>query len=111
MLQRVFAEMFNVKAIAEILVRLPRGDPAAAERAGPPFEMPYTTILPRDDADCWHLHRDLLETCRGLCTELLPGAPAEGGAYLLTLRELDRRAIAWLDGLIAGSRRRSAVQV
>jgi Ferritin-like len=108
-LQRVFAEMFNVKAIAEILVRLPLDDPAAPERAGPPFEMPYTTTLPPNDADCWLLHRDLLETSRSLCAELLPEASTEGGAYLLALRDLDRHAIAWLDELIAASRRRSAV--
>jgi hypothetical protein len=110
MLQRVFAEMFNVKAIAETLVRLPLDDPAAPERAGPPFEMPYTTTLPPDDADCWQLHRELHETSATLCAELLPDASAEGGAYLLALRDLDRRAIAWLDELIAGSRPRSAAR-
>ena len=109
MLQRVFAEMFNVKAIAETLVRLPLDDPAAPERAGPPFEMPYTTALPASDADCWQLHRELHETSAGLCAALLPEASAEGGAYLLALGDLDRRAIAWLDELIAGSRPRSAV--
>jgi Ferritin-like len=111
MLQRVFAEMFNVKAIAEILVRLPLGDPDDPKRAGPPFEMPYTTVLPEDDADCWVLHRDLLETSQSLCAELLPEASADRGAYLLALRDLDRRAIAWLDGLIAESARGRFVRV
>jgi hypothetical protein len=109
MLQRVFAEMFNVKAIAETLVRLPLDDSAAPERAGPPFEMPYTTTLPPNDADCWQLHRELHETSASLCTALLPEASPEGGAYLLALRDLDRRAVAWLDELIAGSRPRSVV--
>jgi hypothetical protein len=108
MLQRVFAEMFNVKAIAEILVRLPLTDkPNDTARAGAPFEMPYTTVLPADDADCWQLYRDLLETSRELAAGLLKsGAPGEGTDYLLTLRELDQGAVEWLDRLLAGPRRR-----
>ncbi len=107
LLQRVFAEMFNVKAIAEILVRLPLGDPKAPERAGAPFEMPYTTTLPPDDMDCWRLYRDLLETSRTLSAELLASAPqGDGRDYLLALRELDLGAIVWLDQLVSGPRRR-----
>lgn len=108
MLQRVFAEMFNVKTIAEILVRLPLTDkPKETARAGAPFEMPYTTVLPSDDADCWQLYRDLLETSRELAADLLKtGAQGEGADYLLTLRELDQGAIAWLDSLLGSPRRR-----
>jgi hypothetical protein len=107
MLQRVFAEMFNVKTISEILVRLPLDDPEAPERAGPPFEMPYTTALPPDDADCWRLYRDLLETSRSLCAGLLSEAPSVGGdAYLRALRELDLGGVAWLDRLIWGTAQR-----
>jgi hypothetical protein len=107
MLQRVFAEMFNIKTIAEILVRLPLTDvPTDTARAGAPFEMPYTTVLPADDADCWQLYRDLLETSRELAAALLATKPqGEGADYLLTLRDLDEGAIAWLDQLLAGRRR------
>lgn len=112
MLQRVFAEMFNVKAIAEILVRLPLGDAKAPERAGAPFEMPYTTVLPPDDVDCWRLDRDLLETSRALSGELLSKGPSvEGSDYLLALRDLDLGAIAWLDQMLAGRGRRRLVGV
>jgi hypothetical protein len=107
MLQRVFAEMFNVKTISEILVRLPLGDPEAPERAGPPFEMPYTTTLPPDDVDCWRLYRDMLETSRGLCQGLLSEAASGAGTeYLRALRELDLGAVAWLDRLISGTTQR-----
>ena len=112
MLQRVFAEMFNVKTISETLVRLPLDDPEAPERAGPPFEMPYTTALPPDDLDCWRLYRDLLETSQSLCTGLLTNAPsAVGSDYLLALRQLDGGAVAWLDPLISASPRRTGVRV
>jgi Ferritin-like len=111
MLQRVFAEMFNVKAISETLVRLPLDDPQAPERAGPPFEMPYTTALPPDDVDCWRLYRDLLQTSQSLCTGLLAEAPAVvGGDYLLALRQLDGDAVAWLDHLVSVSPRRTGAR-
>ena len=111
MLQRVFAEMFNVKTISEVLVRLPLDDGGAPERAGPPFEMPYTTALPPDDVDCWRLHRDLLRTSHDLAALLLskPSVPA-GRGYLLALRELDAGAIAWLDQLITGATRSRGVR-
>ena len=52
MMHRVFGEMYNVKTIADIVVRLPlRDEPGASAAApgacaGPPFEMPYTLSIP-----------------------------------------------------------------
>jgi hypothetical protein len=111
LLQRVFAEMFNVKAIAEILVRLPLGDPNAPERAGPTFEMPYTTALPPDEVDCWRLYRDVLETAMTLSRNLLDTAPTGTGAdYLRALFELDEGAVSWLDARISSPRRQRLVR-
>lgn len=93
LMQRSFADMFNVKTLAGQLFRAPLTDtPGDAARAGPPFEMPYTTELPTTDADCWHLQRDLLEQSTVLCTALLDGGDAPAGSvrYLTTLVELDR---------------------
>jgi Ferritin-like len=63
-MHKVFAEMYNLKAIAGILVRLPlkepRRDPLNDRRAGPPFQMPYTLAISMDAMDRWRLHRDLL---------------------------------------------------
>src|SRR5207245_10334442 len=61
MLHRAFSAMFNVKTISEILVRLPLDDLGTSARAGPPFEMPYTTALPPDALDSWRLYPDLPE--------------------------------------------------
>jgi Ferritin-like len=105
LLQRVFAEMFNVKTIAEVLVRLTLCDPNAPERAGAPFEMAYTTALPPDEVDCWRLYRDVLETAMMLSRGLLAAMPAgEGADYLRAVLELGRDAVAWLDAMIVGPR-------
>ena len=61
LIHRCFAEMYNLRAIAGLLVRLPVGaDDADGPRAGPPFQMPYTLALPRPrptaggcTATCW----------------------------------------------------------
>src|SRR5262249_9128889 len=60
LIHRTFGEMYNIRAIAKILVHLPLDGPEEATRAGPPFEMPYTVHLPVDERDCWRLHLDLL---------------------------------------------------
>jgi len=102
-LHRVFSEMYNLRAIANILVRLPLTDePNDPRRAGPPFDLPYTLALPATDEDCWRLHRELLVNAEMLCKRLLPDAPVDGSQYLAALRDLDRESIAWLDAVLQG---------
>jgi len=107
-LHRVFSEMYNLRAVAGILVRLPLVDekkmPNDPRRAGPPFELPYTLVLPAADDDCWRLHRELLMNSETLCATLLPDAPVDGRQYLAALRDLDRQSIAWIDAVLQGSR-------
>lgn len=92
-LHRVFAEMYNLKTIAGLLVRLPlASDAKDPRRAGPPFELPYTLDLPADETDCWRLHLDLLGSSERICLDLEGGAPPEGKAYLASLRDLDRQS-------------------
>jgi len=100
-LHRVFAEMFNVKTIAGIMMRLPAGvDSAPDACAGPPFEMPYTLDLPGSAADRWRMHRDLHTTGLTLTDELLRvGTVSDGVRFLTTLRELDQQSLAWLQAL------------
>src|SRR6185436_13247802 len=52
-----FAEMYNLRAIAGIVMELPLDKPDETARAGPPFEMPYTLSLPDWDSDKWRAHR------------------------------------------------------
>lgn len=103
-LHRIFGEMYNMKTLAGILMRLPlTDDPTDDRRAGPPFEMPYTLALPSAEADCWRLHQDLLESSVALCDRLLPEAAADGRRYLTTLRDLDRQALATIDHVLEGT--------
>jgi len=111
-LHRVFSEMYNLRAIANMLVRLPLMDeklmPNDPRRAGPPFELPYTLALPATDDDCWRLHRELLLNSEILCNRLLPEAPVDGRQYLAALRDLDRQSIAWIDAILPGPTTRSS---
>jgi len=109
-MHRVFGEMYNLKAISGILVRMPlMKDPDDPRRAGPPFQMPYTLVLPADEIDCWRLHRDIISNSRALCASLMNPAhqfleitPSEGEPYLKVLCNLDDNAIAWVDTVLAG---------
>jgi hypothetical protein len=109
---RIFGEMYNLKTIAGLLVRMPLTENSRdARRAGPPFQMPYTIELPLDQIDCWQIHRDILMNSLELCATLLDPAkghlattPPEGRDYLLALRGLDLESIAWIDTLLAGLR-------
>jgi hypothetical protein len=103
--------MYNLKALAGILVRLPLGDPDRPERAGPTFQMPYTLTLPTEERDCWRQHRDLVQSSQELVDELLHPekhnlrhAPPDGRKYLTTLRDLDSQSIAFIDQVLDGLR-------
>ena len=111
-MHRIFGEMYNLKAIAGILVCMPLTDRAGdPRRAGPTFQMPYSIELPPDDIDCWRMHRDIVLCSVELCDELLDPSrnqlavtPPEGEPYLSTLRNLDRQALAWIDSILGGLR-------
>jgi hypothetical protein len=110
-LSKVFGEMYNLKAISGILVRLPLAGAKDPRRAGPPFQMPYTLELPASEVDVWRQHRDLVLGSQELTAELLapsmkhpadvlPDAPQ----YLAVLQDLDRQSIVFIDEVLAGSR-------
>lgn len=109
MLARIFGEMYNLKAVAGILMRLPLGDPAKPARAGPPFQMPYTLTPPLPEANFWRMHLDFLGAASELVETLLDprrhylaDAPADGARYLKALRETDRDSQAWIREILAG---------
>lgn len=110
-MHKAFGEMYNLKAIAGILVRRPLKDGVPSDQAcaAPPFEMPYTLDLPIDEPDCWQQHRDILKASLTVCRTLLaaddPLAPpltTDEGNYLKTLRQLDHASIAWIDTIRDG---------
>jgi hypothetical protein len=125
-MHKIFGEMYNLKAIAGILVHRPlRNLPASAQtvargagankfaedaaRAAPPFEMPYTIDLPLDEPDCWCRHQDILNSSLEVSHALLTGKDPHGPKltanevnYLRTLQQLDQKSIAWMEIIIGG---------
>jgi len=117
-MHKIFGEMYNLKAIAGVLVRRPLRNAAGSgeadddtPRAAPPFEMPYTIDLPMDEPDCWRRHQDILNSSLELCHALLAGKDPHGPEltveevnYLSTLQQLDQRSMAWVEVIIGGLR-------
>lgn len=96
LMHRVFAEMYNLKTIAAILVRLPQHEKADAARAGPPFEMPYTLDLPGGELERWIMNYDLLRSSQRICKRLLSHSDTVESAYLNALFEIDDQAADWM---------------
>jgi hypothetical protein len=104
-MHRVFGEMYNLKTLAGILVRLPRRDAAAdPARAGPPFEIPYSLDLPDGELERWIRHRDLVRSSQRLCSKLAahPHTNKSERAYLNALIGLDSQTDTWIGGILAG---------
>jgi hypothetical protein len=91
---RTFGEMYNLRAVAKIMSKLPLGPPQNQLCAGPPFEMPYSIALPAAERDCWRLHLDLLEASAELGRRLQPRAGVAEINYLKSLAALDQETMA-----------------
>ena len=105
LLQRSFADMFNVKTLAGLLFRSPLTDqPGDARRAGPPFDLPASLdIQGRTPRQMWQLQLDLTQTSAKYCAALLKGAAAPPGGserFLRTLTDLDRNDITRIKAII-----------
>lgn len=103
-MHRVFCEMYNLKAIAKILVQLPlTDDPRDHRRAGPPFYLPHTHSLPPSDADCWCLYIDMLKQAEGLEHEILREEKlTPNRRFLLALLELDADRVRQMERILKG---------
>jgi hypothetical protein len=113
-MHRAFGEMYNLKTIAGLLVRMSLHDPKDPEmHAAPPFELPYTLELPQAEIDIWRQHDDLLEASAHTCSEVfrLAGISQDfrkevtdigGDIYLNTLIKLDNEARRWIGAILAG---------
>lgn len=85
-----FGEMYNLRSIANVLVRLPikKGSDIMA---GPPFLIPYTMDLPTSEASRWRVHQDLIQASRRLINELLRQRGDNNDKYLYSLIEADKQ--------------------
>jgi hypothetical protein len=97
---RTFGEMYNLRAIAKTLVKLPLGASPDGPSAGPPFEMPYSIALPAAERDCWRLHLDLLEASITLNSQIWQRANATERDYLKSLAVLDRETMASIGAMM-----------
>jgi hypothetical protein len=119
-MHRAFGEMYNLKALANLLVRLPLRDGSDGRFAAPPFEMPYSLILSDKDDEIWRQHLALIVQSKELCDEILADRETPHGfreraervearEYLATLTDLDRRAADWIGSVLKGVERGAAL--
>lgn len=98
-----FGEMYNLRAIASILVQLPLSNNSeCTKNAGPPFLMPYTLNLPVGEPNRWRLHKDLLLATEPLIKQLLEISPKSKWGYLFSLREADQKLMNIINTILAG---------
>jgi rubrerythrin len=133
-IHRAFGEMYNIKAISEILVKLPlkgEQDPQdpKSPRAGPPFQMPFRLTLPPNERDTWRIHREAIQISLKLCKKLLGEKVDEEHdyddekdkkdlekhrtgverapatrSYLAALKQADEDALVWVKSVFDGLR-------
>jgi ferritin-like protein len=100
---RIFGEMYNLRAIAGILAQLPlNGD--LRERAGPPFQMPYIMNFPAAEPDFWRVHEDLLEAAARQLANLRPIPGPAGASYAEALARADHEAVVEIRTLLNSDR-------
>ena len=109
LIHSTFGEMYNLRAIALMLVQTPLHPGDKVNVAGAPFQMPFTLDLPVDDVDRWRLHLDLFEGARPIIEKLLQTAPASRHTYLQALLEGDNNSAAAINKMLHCDGRPAAV--
>jgi hypothetical protein len=105
MMHRVFGEMYNLKAIARMLVEMPMKDGPidGQQRVGPPFEAPADHTLAPTEIDCWYMHLDHLIHVRDIARGLLNVEQhPQRRNYLKTLINVDTQTIARFNRVLTG---------
>jgi hypothetical protein len=106
LINRTFGEMYNLRSIAGRLVQLPLMK-TGGQLAGPPFEMPYTLVIPDGEPDRWRLHRDLYLASHSAVQNVerqLSGTSAfvdQSRAFLEALDDSDQRSLAQVEAWIS----------
>ena len=95
-----FGEMYNLRAVAHILMQSPLGPEREGVNAGPPFLIPYTFDLPPDEGNRWRCHRDLLEASGVLVDRLRELTSRDRLRYLGALAESDRALLSTIDRVL-----------
>ena len=95
-----FGEMYNLRAIASIMVQTPLAADPAGKTAGPPFQMPYTLSRPAGEANRWRMHRQLILACEPMIKNLIAITPEPRHRYLSSVREADRDLLKVIDRVV-----------
>ncbi len=99
----VFHEMRRLKAIAGKLVALPKtSDAGDSHRAGPPFELPFTTQLADGETTRWRAHLATTRAALALITKMLEDPADAGDPFLLDVKAADTADHARMVLLVAG---------
>jgi hypothetical protein len=96
LLMGTFDEMRRLRKIAGKLVQLPKDDPPGGVHAGPPFELPYTLVLPDREPARWRQHLDTSRAAARLIRDRLAGEQDDFLDDLLARAEIEQRALASL---------------
>jgi Ferritin-like len=83
----------GVKNLARVLTTLPLKDSSGAERAGSPFELPYTLSLPDDERARWRLHLALLDSSADLVAAIQAASGSHPALAELTQMDQDARPL------------------
>jgi hypothetical protein len=97
----IFDDMPALGSLARDLVKLPRTSvETLADRAAPPFELPYSIALPDREVERWRTHRDVLLASIRLLGEVIADGsiPAMEGTNRLNA---DKDRLSAIDKLIA----------
>jgi hypothetical protein len=83
-----FDEMRHMSLLASKLATLPRtqsapGEPDMPDRAGAPFDLPYTLNLPDREEDRWRTHIDVMGASIGLVHSIMEDHPEDADDPLL----------------------------
>jgi Ferritin-like len=102
LINATFGEMYNLRAIASIMVETPLSDDPRGKTAGPPFEMPYTLSRPAGEINRWRMHKRLLLAAEPLIERTLKLTPAARHRYLNSLREADCQLLQLINAILDG---------
>jgi hypothetical protein len=102
LIHRTFGEMYNLRAIAFILVQTPLNQTSRTLVAGPPFQMPFTLDLPMDEVDRWELHLQLIAGSSQIVKMLEPVAPESRQTYLQALSGGNQEGTTAIQTIITG---------
>lgn len=105
LMQRAFADMFNVKTLAGLLFRAPlTAQPGDPRRAGPPFALPDQLGLSAPtEGDVWALQLKLTEQSIAHCQAVLAGTSTPScRRFVAALLQIDTNDAARIRAILAG---------